>query len=448
MSESEGPQQESLQHKMIRLVLPIAFQQFMFALVGASDAVMLGRLSQNSMSAVSLASQVTFVFNLFMATFTIGENMFVAQYFGKKDFKGISKVFGLVLSLSGIVAVVFFFGTLFFSRHIMRFFTNEPELVQMGSEYLRWVGASYLLSAVSQVFLTFMKNCNAVNLSTAISSVTVAANIVLNAVFIFGLLGAPALGIQGAALATVLATAVQMIWSVAYVVVKMKQLKVRLLERDRDLEKSFWEKVAPVMLNELIWGGGFTMYSVIMGHLGADAVAANSIASISKNLVVCLCVGLGSAGSIIIGNELGADHFEEAKKGGRILTRAAIVCGALSGLFLLALSPLIVRPVELTPTAKEYLQGMLVVCSYYLIGKSVNSMTIGGIFPAGGDSRFGPLCDTVTLWCVTIPIGCLCAFVFKLPVLAVYFVLNLDEIVKLPVVYRHYRKYGWVKNIT
>lgn len=210
------------------------------------------------------------------------------------------------------------------------------------------------------------------------------------------------------------------------------------------MEKNFWEKVAPVLLNELIWGGGFTMYSVIMGHLGADAVAAN----ISKNLVVCLCIGLGSAGSIIISNELGADHFEEAKKAGRILTRAAIICGTLSGLFLLALSPLIVRLVDLTPTAKEYLKGMLVVCSYYLIGKSVNSMTIGGIFPAGGDSRFGLLCDTVTLWCITIPLGCLCAFVFKLPVLVVYFVLNLDETVKLPVVYRHYRKYGWVKNIT
>ena len=102
----------------------------------------------------------------------------------------------------------------------------------------------------------------------------------------------------------------------------------------------------------------------------------------------------------------------------------------------------------MTPTAKEYLRGMLLICSYYLVGKSVNSMTIGGIFPAGGDSKFGLFCDTVTLWCITVPIGCLCAFILKMPVLGVYFVLNLDEIVKLPVVYRHYRKYGWVKNIT
>lgn len=442
----KGP--ESLKHKMVRLVLPIAFQQFMLALVGASDAVMLGSLSQDSMSAVSLASQVTFVFNLFMATFTIGENMFVAQYYGKKDFDGISKVFGMVLSLSAAAAIMFLLGSVLFPEGIMRFFTNEPELVRMGTEYLRWAGAAYLLSAVSQVYLTFMKNCDAVNLSTVISSVTVVLNILLNAIFIFGMFGVPALGIRGAALATVLASGVQMIWSVAYVGRKMKQLKICLLERDHSLEKRFWEKVAPVMLNELVWGGGFTMYSVILGHLGADAVAANSIASISKNLVVCLCIGLGSAGSIIIGNELGADHFDEAKKAGRTLTKAAVLCGALSGLFLLVLSPVIVKLVDLTPAAREYLKGMLIICSYYLIGKSVNSMTVGGIFPAGGDSRFGLLCDAVTLWCITIPIGCLCAFVFKVPVLAVYFVLNLDETLKLPVVYRHYRKYGWVKKIT
>lgn len=399
-------ERDTLNKKMIRLVLPMAFQHFMLALVGACDAVMLGRLSQNSMAAVSLASQVTLVFNLFMAAFVIGENMFTAQYYGKNDCPGISKVFHLVLCISGFTAILFFFGTTFFPGSIMHFLTNEPELINMGSEYLKYVGISYLLSAVSQVYLTFMKNCNAVNWSTAISSVAVVLNIILNAVLIFGLFGVPAQGIRGAALATVAATAVQMVWCIAYVAVKMKGLGIRLLEGDRELTK------------------------------------------ISKNLVVCLCLGLGSAGSIIIGNELGADHFEEAKKAGKVLTQVSIVCGALSGLFLLALSPVIVKLVTMTPTAREYLRGMLFICSYYLVGKSVNSMTIGGIFPAGGDSRFGLICDAVTLWCITIPLGCLCAFILKIPVLGVYFVLNLDEFVKLPAMYRHYRKYGWVKNIT
>lgn len=246
-------ERDTLNKKMIRLVLPMAFQHFMLALVGACDAVMLGRLSQNSMAAVSLASQVTFVFNLFMAAFVIGENMFTAQYYGKNDCPGISKVFRLVLCISGFTAILFFFGTTFFPGNIMHFLTNEPELINMGSEYLKYVGISYLLSAVSQVYLTFMKNCNAVNWSTAISSVAVVLNIILNAVLIFGLFGVPAQGIRGAALATVAATAVQMVWCIAYVAVKMKGLGIRLLEGDRELTKRFWEKVTPALFNELIW---------------------------------------------------------------------------------------------------------------------------------------------------------------------------------------------------
>lgn len=439
---------KTLYKRMFRLVLPISFQQFMLALVGASDAVMLGKLNQNSMSAVSLASQVTFVFHLFMAAFLIGENMFAAQYYGKKDYDGVSKVFSLVVRISCFVSLPFLTGSLFFSDQIMRFFTNDPELILMGSEYLRYAGISFFFSAAAQACLTVMKNCDAVNLSTLISSMTVILNIVLNVVFIFGLFGFPALGIRGAALATVTATAVQMIICVIYIKKKMRQIKVCFLQINRRLKKRFWEKTAPVLLNELIWGGGFTMYSVIMGHLGQDAVAANSIANISKNLVVCLCLGLGSGGSIMVGNELGAEHFEEAKRAGRILTRASVTCGILSGALLLALSPVITGLVNLTPEAKQILGRMLIICSYYLVGKSINSMTIGGIFPAGGDSKFGLLCDTITLWIITVPLGCLCAFVFKLPVLLVYFVLSLDEIVKLPAVYRHYKKYGWVKNIT
>ena len=219
-------------------------------------------------------------------------------------------------------------------------------------------------------------------------------------------------------------------------------------DQSHNLAKRFWNKTVPVLFNELIWGGGFTIYSVIMGHMGTDAVAANGVANISKNLIVCLCLGLGSAGSIIIGNRLGANLFEEAKQAGKTLTKISLLCGVLSGIILLALYPVIIRFAGLTPQAGEYLRGMLVISSYYLAGKSINSMTIGGIFPAGGDSRFGLLCDAVTLWCITIPIGCLCAFILKLPVLMVYFVLNLDEIVKLPVVYCHYKKYKWLKNLT
>ena len=438
----------SLRKEIVRLALPIALQQFMTALVGACDAIMLGKLSQDAMSAVSLATQVTFVFNLFMFAFMAGENMFVAQYYGKGDYTGISQVFSLVTKICGCIAVVFLAGTLFFPEQLMRILTNEKTLIVLGSEYLRVIGISYVFSGIAQIFLAIMKNCGAVNMSTMINGVMVILNIALNAVFIFGLSGFPKMGIKGAALATVLATVVQFLWSVGYVLCRIRAVKFSLRSCEKKLFGRFWQKTVPLLINNLAWGIGFSMYSVIMGHLGTDAVAANGIANISKNLVVCFCLGLGNAGSIIVGNRLGADRLQEAKEVGETLTKTAIIAGIVSGLVLIALSPFITKMVDLTPTARGYLQKMLLISSYYIAGKSVNCMTIGGIFAAGGDSKFGMLCDSVTLWCIIVPLGCICAFILKLPVMVVYFVLNLDEIIKLPVVYKHYKKYKWIKNLT
>lgn len=438
----------SLRKEIVRLALPIALQQFMTALVGACDAIMLGKLSQDAMSAVSLATQVTFVFNLFMFAFMAGENMFVAQYYGKGDYTGISQVFSLVTKIGGCIAVVFLAGTLFFPEQLMRILTNEETLIVLGSEYLRVIGISYVFSGIAQIFLAIMKNCGAVNMSTLINGVMVILNIALNAVFIFGLSGFPKMGIKGAALATVLATVVQFLWSVGYVLCRIRAVKFSLRSCEKKLFGRFWQKTVPLLINNLAWGIGFSMYSVIMGHLGTDAVAANGIANISKNLVVCFCLGLGNAGSIIVGNRLGADRLQEAKEVGETLTKTAIIAGIVSGLVLIALSPFITKMVDLTPTARGYLQKMLLISSYYIAGKSVNCMTIGGIFAAGGDSKFGMLCDSVTLWCIIVPLGCICAFILKLPVMVVYFVLNLDEIIKLPVVYKHYKKYKWIKNLT
>lgn len=438
----------SLRKEVVRLALPIALQQFMTALVGACDAIMLGKLSQDAMSAVSLATQVTFVFNLFMFAFMAGENMFVAQYYGKGDYTGISQVFSLVTKICGCIAVVFLAGTLFFPEQLMRILTNEETLIVLGSEYLRVIGISYVFSGIAQIFLAIMKNCGAVNMSTLINGVMVILNIALNAVFIFGLSGFPKMGIKGAALATVLATVVQFLWSVGYVLCRIRAVKFSLRSCEKKLFGRFWQKTVPLLINNLAWGIGFSMYSVIMGHLGTDAVAANGIANISKNLVVCFCLGLGNAGSIIVGNRLGADRLQEAKEVGETLTKTAIIAGIVSGLVLIALSPFITKMVDLTPTARGYLQKMLLISSYYIAGKSVNCMTIGGIFAAGGDSKFGMLCDSVTLWCIIVPLGCICAFILKLPVMVVYFVLNLDEIIKLPVVYKHYKKYKWIKNLT
>ena len=436
--------------KLITLVLPIAFQQFMLALVSASDALMLGMLRQDALSAVSLAGQLTFVENLFFAAMTIGLSMLAAQYWGKGDNASVEKIFAYVMKITALVSFLFFIACLFFPNALMSIFTNDSSLIDAGAIYLRTVSLSFFLTGISQIFLCTLKNTGKASKSSLISCVSVIVNIVLNAVFIFGLFGFPKLEIKGAALATVIARVIEVIWCVAETA-KKNSVKLRMsyiIHGSNLLRRNFWKYTAPVLGNEIVWGIGFTMYSVIMGHLGTDAVAANSVANIVKNLVACFCLGLGSGSGIIVGNELGAGNLEKAKAYGQWLCKLSIICGVASGLFLLAVSPLIISVTDLSETASGYLKQMLVICSYYMIGKSVNGTTIAGIFCAGGDSKFGFVCDTITMWCVTVPLGFIAAFVLKASVIAVYFIISLDEIVKLPAVYRHYKKYKWVKDLT
>lgn len=349
-----------------------------------------------------------------------------------------------------MISMIFFLLSALCPVYLMKIFTNDRLLIVDGARYLRVVAVSYLLTGISQMNLCVLKNCGKAAKASLISSVSVVLNIVLNAVFIFGIFCIPKMGIAGAAFATVIARIIEVIWSFAEMQ-NNSRIRIRLhniIYTDQSLTSDFWKYTTPVLGNEIVWGVGFTMYSVIMGHLGSDAVAANSIANIVKNLVACFCLGLGSGGGIIVGNTLGAGELENAREYGRKLCVLSILAGAITGILLLTLSPIIIHVTNLTQAATSYLKGMLIMCSYYMIGKSINGTTISGIFCAGGDSRFGLVCDTITMWCVIVPLGFFTAFVMKLPVLAVYFVINLDELVKLPAVYQHYRKYLWVRDLT
>ena len=309
---------------------------------------------------------------------------------------------------------------------------------------------SYVFSGVLQVLQGVLKNCGYVGQCTAVSTAVVCFNIVLNAIFIYGHFGFPRMEIAGAALATVIANGIGLIITL-YMLYQKENLWIGIADikcKEVNITKKFWKHVYPVLFNEIVWGGGFTMYSVILGHLGSDAVAANSIANITKNLLICVCTGFGYGGSIMIGNLFGEENLSEARKSGNILCKIAVLSGCLTGGMILLMTPVILHFTNLTDTATGYLKYMLLMSSYYVIGKSINSMTIGGIFPAGGDTKFGLNCDAVTMWCFAVPLGYIAAFVLKLPVLMVCFVLNLDELVKLPAVFKHYRKYKWLKNLT
>lgn len=433
------------------IVTPIAIQYLMSSLVTASDAFMLGFLDQDSLSASSLAGQVAFVFSLFYGAFVFGLNVLAAQYWGKGDEKKTSAVLAITMRYSIIVGLVFTLAALVIPETIMLVFTKDPALIRLGGKYLRTVAVSYLLTSYTQTYFAMMKVCDRATLSSMIGSIAVVVNIILNAIFIFGLGPAPKMGIEGAALATLLARVLETVLVIIAVCRKQcmpLDLKVMLHTDDRELVRDYWEYTVPLLINQIGWGGGVTMYSVIMGHLGTDATAANSIASIVRTMIASLCWGIASGVGIIIGGMLGRNEYDKAKVAGGSFVRFSIWIGIGSGIVILALTPLVLHFIALEPQAQYYLKYMMLMASYYIIGNSLNSVIISGIFPSGGDTKFGMICDAVTLWAVVVPLGMLAAFVFKLPVLVVAFILTLDEFVKIPAVYIHYKKYLWIKNIT
>ena len=432
------------------LALPISFQSLMLAMVAAFDALMLGRVAQEEMTAVSLATQIQFVQNMFLMSGTAAGSILGAQYFGKGDRRTIEELFNLMLRFCGLISVLFFLACELIPGALMHAFTHDPVLIGIGSAYLRIAGWSYLLTGVSQCYLAVMKFTDHVTPVAWISSSAVIANIVLNAVFIFGLLGLPRMNARGAALATTLSRVIELGLCIA---VSTREGYVRpawdrFLKGQKQLRKDFTRQCLPLLGASLFWGVGFTSYTAIMGHMGSDAAAGNAVASVVRDLVCCACNGIGSAAGIMVGNALGAGDLERGKAYGIKLRNISWVIGFASTALVLAVTPLVVRMVILTEEARGYLTGMMVIMAFYMIGRCVNTVSINGVLDGGGDTVFDLYSLAVCMWGIAIPLALLGAFVFHWPVLAVYSCTCLDEVGKIPWVMIRLRKYRWVKDLT
>lgn len=432
------------------LALPISFQSLMLAMVAAFDALMLGRVAQEEMTAVSLATQIQFVQNMFLMSGTAAGSILGAQYFGKGDSKTIEELFNLMLRFCGLISVLFFLACELVPGILMHAFTHDPVLIGIGSAYLRIAGWSYLLTGVSQCYLAVMKFTDHVSPVAWISSSAVIANIILNAVFIFGLLGLPRMNARGAALATTLSRVIELGLCIA---VSAREGYVRpawdrFLKGQKQLRQDFTRQCLPLLGASLFWGVGFTSYTAIMGHMGSDAAAGNAVASVVRDLVCCACNGIGSAAGIMVGNALGAGDLERGKAYGIRLRNISWVIGFASTALVLAVTPLVVRMVILTEEAQSYLTGMMVIMAFYMIGRCVNTVSINGVLDGGGDTVFDLYSLALCMWGIAIPLALLGAFVFHWPVLAVYSCTCLDEVGKIPWVMIRLRKYKWVRDLT
>ena len=437
--------------RILKLTGPIILQNLLSAAVTSADVVMLNFVGQEHISAVSLAAQYATV--LFMVLYGLGTGvtMLSAQYFGKGDLRAVDAVEGIALRFSIGVTVLFAAAALLAPELMMRVFTPDPQLIEIGAGYLRNVAVAYLCWGLTEVYLATLRSVGRVGISTALNTVAFTLNILLNAVFIFGLFGAPKLGAAGVALATSISRVTELILTM---IVSGKSRDVRLklsfmFIRSKALFRDFLRMAMPATLNDVSWGLAFSMYSVIIGQfLGTDMVAANSFTSLVRTFGTVLCFSVASGGGILLGQLLGDGRMEEAEKGASALMKLTVLSGVIGGLIVLAAMPFALRFANLTDQGKHYLRVMLLINTYYVMGQAVNTTLIAGVFRAGGDSRFGMICDSIDMWCYAVPLGFLAAAVLKLPPLWVYFLLCTDEFVKWPWVIGHYRSRKWLRNIT
>ena len=450
MGRSISTDKDDFYRQIFRLAIPIIIQNLLSAAVNSADVIMLNYVGQSSISAVSLAANYSNI--LFMVYYGIGTgaSLLCSQYSGKNNYQAIHAVEGIALRFSVGISILVALIAFTMPQRMMQLFTTDAELISIGASYLRIMGITYLCWGISEIYLTVLRSIGRVTISMALNVLAFVLNIFLNAVFIFGLFGAPKLGATGVAIATAVSRMIQLLGCVI-VSLLSKDVKLNpayMLVRSKALLNDFIRLSLPAIGNDLSWSVAFSMYSVILGHLGTDAVAANSLVTVVRNIGSVFCFAIASAGTILLGQIMGRGDLEKSKKYASRMLRLTVITGALGGVIVLAVTPFVLKFASLNETAMHYLKYMLLINSYYIMGSAVNTALIAGVFRAGGDTKFGLICDTVDMWVYAVPLGFFAAFVLKLPVLWVYFLLCTDEFVKWPWVLHHYRKGEWAKNIT
>ena len=433
------------------LVVPMALQNLINVGVTAADVMMLGKVGEKVLSGSSLAGQVQYIMVLFLFGLTSGATVLTAQYWGKGDKKTIEKILGMGIRAAVTITLIFSIAALTIPGLLMKIFTSDPLVITEGIKYLKIVAFSYVMMGITQVYLYIMRSVERVVVATVVYLISLICNVILNGIFIFGLFGCPAMGIRGAALATLISRILELFLVFIYAKKFNRDILFRFryfLHLDSVLLKDFLKYALPVVLNEVMWEMGTAANTAILGHMGSAAVAANSVAQVARQLATVVAFGLASATAIYLGKTIGEQKPEHAKAYAQRFLVLSVLMGLIGGGMILIAAPVATSLLALTPMAKEYLRFMFFVMSYFVVAQAFNTTMIVGTFRSGGDTRFGLILDMSTMWGCSILFGALAAFVFHASVPLVYVILMSDELIKVPVTWIRFKSYKWLRNVT
>ena len=436
--------------KVITIAIPVAIQALLNTTLNLVDNVMIGSLGESSIAAVGLANKVFFVFTLLLFGIVSGSSILTAQYWGKRDIKNIRRVLGfsLIIGLSG--AIIFMFAGLFIPKVVMRIFTPSEGTISIGASYLAIVSLSYPLTAITNCYISLLRATNKVKAPVFISLIAILVNVVLNYTFIFGNFGAPKLGVQGAAIATLIARLVECIsiLSVVYISKGPAAAKINeLISFDKDFVKKYLITVSPVIANEFIWGLGVTMYSLVYGRMGDEAVASITITQNVEQICVVLFQGLSSSAAVILGNELGANKLKKAEKHAKSFFIIQLMLTFVMGIVCILIRKPLINLFSVDNNVASDITKCLTVFIFYLPFRMFNLVNIVGVLRSGGDTKASLLLDMTGVWCVGIPFAFLGGIVLGLPIYYVYAMITIEEVYKFLLGYKRYKQKKWLRNI-
>ncbi len=442
---------------VVSLALPIILQNLIASSMGFLDTFMVGLLGEGPMAAVTLANIPVFVIQLTTFGLQSGASVLISQYYGKGDKDSINRVLGIGLYAAGGLTLLFGSVLFFVPEQFMGLFGNDPAVIALAARYARLVAFSYFFSSTTQVYLAAHRSMANPKLGLYVLTVPMFTNTFLNWVFIFGKFGFPAMGVEGAALATLLSCMLQFVIVVVHAFVSRSfRLRPSLIFRPgHDMVRRYIRYAAPVVLNEALWGLGNSLYPTIMGHMeGSQPIlAAHGLSGNIVNLAAVMAFGVAGSVAIIIGREIGAGRQDTVYEVGLCLDTLAFLTGLVTGLVAIAVTFLVLRPYlyplfDLSPEAGNIATIMLMVAFSTLSVRTFNSANVVGVLRGGGDVRMASLIDLSPLWLVAIPLAALSGLVFQWGILAVQVSIAMENVVKFFLGVARLRSGAWIRDVT
>ena len=433
------------------LTLAIALQNLVAFSVNLADNIMIGSYSEPALAGVALVNQIQFLLQMIVTGGCEAVVILASRAWGRRDLSPVSSINGVGMRFSLGVAAVLFGITFAFPVQVLRMFTDEAAVIAEGAAYLRIVCFSYFFYAASAVLLATLRSVETVRIGLAVSLFSLAVNVVLNWILIFGRFGAPEMGVRGAAVATVVSRITELLVVIVYCVFIDKKLHLELADllrqRTPGMTRAFFKVGWPIMLSGSTWGIAQTVQSIILGHLGQSAISANSVASTLFQIVSVFAYGSANGTSVLIGKTIGEGRIDAVKTYAKTSQILYLGIGVLTGAALFALKDPILRFYSLTPETMVMARQFMTVLSVTAVGTAYQMPSLCGIVRGGGETDFVLYNDLIFQWLIVLPAAALFAFVWKLPPVFAFAALKSDQILKCFVAVVKVNRFKWIKTL-